>query len=281
MGRERRLNIENGYFHVISKSVEETNLYNDDEDYEKFLKILNEERLKHNISIFAFCLMPNHYHILLKTNNSNLSYFMKYLNHRYSLYFNNKNFRLGHLFMDRFKSFYINSDGYFLNVSRYIHLNPLEANLIDKPQNYNWSSYKFYYYDIENSLIDKNSFYEIISLKKEDYIYYVNNLYESLISSGSEINHINSINGNPLRISEVIKNLEKAFSNIDKKIFRNLIIFYLLNKNFNVDDIADYFDISKTHLYRIANKIESEMRKNPNIVKFYNEIEKLAPLYEE
>lgn len=281
MGRGRRINIENGYFHVISKSVEESNLFNDEDDYKEFLKILYEERIKHSVSIFSYCLMPNHYHILLKTNNSNLSFFMKNLNHRYSLYFNNRKFRVGHLFMDRFKSFYINSEGYFLNISRYIHLNPYEANLVDKPEDYNWSSFKFYFYDIENSILDKNLFYEIISFKKEDYISYVKELYDIIASSRNKLDFDNLSNENTLKIYRIVKNLEKAFIDIDKKIFRDLIIYYLLNRNFAAEDIANYFLISKTHIYRISNKIESEMKKSTNLVKFYNEIEKKALIYEE
>jgi len=280
MGRSLRLNIENGYFHIISKSVEETNLFNESDDYNKFLKILSEEKEKHKVVLYSYCLMPNHYHLLIKTNDTNLSEFMKNLNFRYSQYFNNKNFRTGHLFMDRFKSFYINNEGYFLNVSRYIHLNPIESNIVDKPEKYNWSSYKFYYFDLKTELIDKNSFYEIVSMKKEDYLNYVDELYNYILFTRNEkLNQEKEGEFNEL--GEIINYLERKFSVVqDKKLFKNLIIFYLLNKNFSPQKLSSFFNVSKTHLYRIANKIESEIKMNPNILKLYNDIEKSSLLKE-
>ena len=70
--------------------------------------------------------------------------------------------------MDRFKSFFIDKEGYLLNVSRYIHLNPLEANIVQKPENYKWNSYNVYFYALKNDIIDKNEFYELLlkELKK-------------------------------------------------------------------------------------------------------------------
>ncbi|MBC7194547.1 MAG: transposase [Caldisericia bacterium] len=289
MGRERRLNFQDGIFHIISKAVEETNLFEEEEDYENFLKILKEEKENHKILLYSYCLMPNHYHLLLETFDSNLSDFMKILNFRYSLYYNFKYFRKGHLFSDRFKSYYINNEGYLLNVSRYIHLNPVEANIISNPEGYRWSSYIYYYLDensLSSNLIDKNRFFELISLKRDSYVEYVNELLNYIRSNSESLLSIerNSVNSNNrvYSIEEVYNQIKKFLSNdLENKLLRNLVIYYFLNKNYCVSEISNFFNLSRIQIYRIGQKIDREIKRNPELTKFYNKIEMASLIYEE
>lgn len=101
---------------------------------------------RYEIDIFAYVLMSNHYHILLKTNRSNLSKGMQWLGLSYTRRFNNRHYRSGHLFQGRFKSIVVENDAYLLRLSCYIHRNPLRANMVNRLADYRWSSYPVYAY---------------------------------------------------------------------------------------------------------------------------------------
>ncbi len=109
-----------------------------------FLKILEDASDQFNTSAHAYCLMPNHLHLLIQTKEANLSNFMKRLLGVYTMRFNRKHKRHGHLFQGRYKAILIDQDSYFLQLSRYIHLNPVKAKMVRLPQDYPWSSIKFF-----------------------------------------------------------------------------------------------------------------------------------------
>jgi REP element-mobilizing transposase RayT len=90
---------------------------------------------------YAYCLMDNHYHLLLETPKANLSQIMRGLNGRYTRFFNKTRQRMGHMFQGRYKAIIVQKDNYLLELSRYIILNPVHAGIIDVPENYSWSSY--------------------------------------------------------------------------------------------------------------------------------------------
>jgi len=94
------------------------------------------------IDVFAYVLMGNHYHLLLKTNRANLSRSMQWLGVTYTRRFNLRHFRSGHLFQGRFKSIIVQNDAYLMRLSWYIHRNPLRAGMVKRLGNYRWSSYK-------------------------------------------------------------------------------------------------------------------------------------------
>ena len=101
---------------------------------------------RYDMDIFAYVLMGNHYHLLLKTNRSNLSKGMQWLGLVYTRRFNNRHFRSGHLFQGRFKSIIVENDAYLVRLSCYIHRNPLRANMVERLAEYRWSSYPIYAY---------------------------------------------------------------------------------------------------------------------------------------
>jgi REP element-mobilizing transposase RayT len=134
------------YYHVFSRGNEKRDIFLDPADYERFLSKMQEYKVIHKISIICYCLMPNHFHLLLKQNtNKSISSFIHRLTVSYSMYFNKRYDRVGHLFQGRFKAKCITKDEYLLHLSRYIHLNPLEIiNSIEKLEEYPWSSYGEY-----------------------------------------------------------------------------------------------------------------------------------------
>ncbi|MBL0701122.1 MAG: transposase [Desulfosarcina sp.] len=94
--------------------------------------------------VHVFCLMTNHYHILMETPSGNLSQIMQHINGAYTTYFNARHQRSGHLFQGRYKAILVDIDGYAKELSRYIHLNPVRAGMVDIPEQYPWSSYQYY-----------------------------------------------------------------------------------------------------------------------------------------
>ena len=136
----RSLRVEKiGFYHILNRGVEKRTIYLDDEDFLKFLEIVEDSALVYDFSIYSFCLMSNHYHLLLKTSQKNLSLLMRQINSRYSIYFNNKYKRVGPLFQGRFKSCFVYDEHYLQALVKYIELNPLKANIANDIGHYRWS----------------------------------------------------------------------------------------------------------------------------------------------
>ena len=120
-----------GYHHIINRGVNRCDVFNSHHDKEMFLQIMNKNAIIHKIVVHDYCLMDNHYHLLIETQKENLSTYMRILNANYAKYFNKKYKRSGHLWQDRYKSKYITSENYLYSLIRYIENNPLEASIVD------------------------------------------------------------------------------------------------------------------------------------------------------
>ena len=147
MARPLRIEFEGALYHITSRGNEKRMIYRDDADRFLFFKILDDVVKKFNWLIHAYCLMKNHYHLVIETIDATLSRGMRQLNGVYTQAFNNKHKRAGHLYQGRFKSILIQKDNHLLEVSRYVALNPVKAGIVERPEDYKWSSY--------NSMIGK------------------------------------------------------------------------------------------------------------------------------
>ncbi len=144
MARPLRIEYPGAFYHVVSRGNERRTIFRREEDYELFLTTLEDASSRFDVLIHAYCLIPNHLHLLVQTRDSNLSQFMKRLLGVYTIRFNRRHKRHGHLFQGRYKAYVVDQDSYFLQLSRYIHLNPVKAKLSDSPDSYRWSSMRFY-----------------------------------------------------------------------------------------------------------------------------------------
>jgi putative transposase len=144
MTRPLRIEYPGAFYHVTSRGNEQKDIFKSRKDREKFLNYLESATERYGAVIHAFCLMNNHYHILLETPTGNLSQIMRHLNGAYTTYFNIKRKRAGHLFQGRYMAILVEADSYGLELSRYIHLNPLRAGSVNRPEEYEWSSYRHY-----------------------------------------------------------------------------------------------------------------------------------------
>lgn len=126
----------------MHRGVRRTEIFSDEADYQVFLEILKVALDEYQCKAHAYCMMTNHIHLLLETSEGEIGRFMKCLSERYAMYFNHKYQYRGHLFESRYKSCLVKEDSYFLQTSRYIHLNPVKARIVVKPEDYRWSSYQ-------------------------------------------------------------------------------------------------------------------------------------------
>ncbi|MFQ5846829.1 MAG: helix-turn-helix domain-containing protein [Candidatus Methylomirabilales bacterium] len=144
MSRPLRLEFPEAWYHVMNRGSGSRAIFHDDDDRWDFLRLLRDVGRMWSIQLHAFCLMRNHYHLLLHTPQGNLSRSMRHLNGLYTQRYNRKYRRDGPLFRGRFKAILIEADAYLLELVRYIHLNPVQAGLVRKPEQYAWSSHRAY-----------------------------------------------------------------------------------------------------------------------------------------
>lgn len=144
MARQWRIQYEGAIYHVMSRGIERGTIFLTDEDYLRFLECIEKAIERFRLDIFAFVLMGNHYHLLLRTPQANLSRAMQWLQTAYSVYYNLKHQRSGHLFQGRYKSILVGEESYWQSLSFYIHLNPIRAGIVKDLNEYRWSSYNDY-----------------------------------------------------------------------------------------------------------------------------------------
>jgi REP element-mobilizing transposase RayT len=128
----------------MSRGDDRKKVYTSASDYRKFMDYVVKAKERYQFYLYAYCLMPNHFHLLLETKLPNLSRIMHFIKGSYTTYYNIRYHRTGHLFQGRFKSIVIDKDSYFLELSRYLHLNPVRAGVVKDPVEYVWSSYHGY-----------------------------------------------------------------------------------------------------------------------------------------
>lgn len=144
MTRKRRVWYPGAIYHVMSRGNRKKNIFEDVEDYVRFLDIVQDAQEMYGFTVHAICLMTNHFHIEIETSEVALSRIMQRIKSLYAEDFNYRHHYSGHLFEGRYNACLILNDRYFLEVSRYIHLNPVKAGMVREPAAYEYSSYGAY-----------------------------------------------------------------------------------------------------------------------------------------
>lgn len=150
--------MKNVCYHLITRGNQKQKIFRYQEDYLTYLSLLKRFKRKYKFRVYAYCLMPNHVHIVGEIEEHLLlSNFMHDLNRTYTLYFNNTHKKVGHLWQGRFKSMIITKDKYLINCINYIELNPLRVNLVKQLSEYPWNSYNARVLGKNDKIIDKLS----------------------------------------------------------------------------------------------------------------------------
>lgn len=142
MARPLRIEFAGALYHVTARGNAQADIYDDDSDRQQFLSLLQNTVERHDWYCHAYCLMDNHYHLLIETNSPTLSKGMKFLNGTYTQYYNRQHKRVGHVFQGRFKAILVQKDAYLLELARYIALNPVRAHMVRNAKDWPWSSYR-------------------------------------------------------------------------------------------------------------------------------------------
>ena len=152
--RSVRLWFAGAKYHVTSRGNRKSSLFFEEEDFERYLELVADTQVRYPFHLHTYCLMTNHTHLQLETLEIPLSIIMKNLNTKYAKYFNKKYQFTGHVYEKRYGAELLNSREYEIDVSKYIHLNPVEAGMVSSPEDYPWSSYRSYVYGEVHPLID-------------------------------------------------------------------------------------------------------------------------------
>jgi len=142
MARPLRIEYPGAVYHITARGNAREPIFKDDEDRRGFLEILGKVVARYNWRCHAYCLMGNHYHLMIETPDGNLSAGMRQLNGLCTQTFNRRHGRVGHVLQGRFKAIVVDKDSYLLELSRYIVLNPVRAKMVTQPKGYPWSSYR-------------------------------------------------------------------------------------------------------------------------------------------
>ncbi len=213
MARPLRIEYEGAVYHVTGRGNERRKTYFSPVDYQKFLEYIKTAQDRFGIILHAYVLMTNHYHLIIETPEANLSKAMHHITSSYTMYVNKKRKRSGHLFQGRFKSIVVDKDSYLLALSRYIHLNPVRAKMIEKPQDYAYSSYPYYTTKKRNDILTTDLILSLQSEKRKDakkrYRVYVDSACGEEIENPTKNVYGGAILGRTPFIKEVLKKLKR------------------------------------------------------------------------
>ena len=253
----RKIRIEDaGYHHVYNRGVERRVIFDTTQDKEKFLEIVCEVSEHYDFTIHAYVLMSNHYHLLLENQRENLSAGMRQINASYAQYYNKKYRRVGHLWQDRFKSWYIFDDNYLFVLFKYLEFNPIVAKMSKKVGEYDYTlmhdilqnsvkacmknSFVLQWYDSTNELLTS---LEIKMTKQEQ---------EKISQFQKEAT---SFKTNPKKIKHKLK-LEDYFKKEISKADRDKAIQKAWKDGFMQSEIARYLGLSDAGVSKILKKLK-------------------------
>ncbi|MBR0159785.1 MAG: transposase [Oscillospiraceae bacterium] len=174
MPRTPRNKSNTGIYHVVFRGINRQQIFEDNEDYDRFLFLLKQYRETSGYQLYAYCLMPNHIHLLIKEGTEDLGQAFRRIGASFVYWYNLKYDRTGHLFQDRYKSEAVEDDAYLLTVIRYIHRNPVKAGLCQEPEEYRYSSLADYESNplIDSApifgMLDREEFYRYQHIRNDD-----------------------------------------------------------------------------------------------------------------
>lgn len=234
----------------MTQGINREYIFEDRKDKLKYFSLLKEYHERYLIKILAYCIMDNHAHLLLySVDSSNLSLFMKEINLRYATYYNKRHERVGYVFRNRFKSQVVQTEIQVLRCIKYIHCNPVKAGIVEKEEQYEFSSYNEYFQKSKNpeiKIINSKNLNSIFN-NQENYLEKLDNVkYEEAYLEKEKLD-LRKI------LEDFLKENNLEVENISKeKIYLKKFISYLISENYKISkiELARVLNISKSKLYR-------------------------------
>lgn len=256
MARKTRPNIV-GFHHIVNTGVAKSRVYKSNEDKEQYLNLLCKACLTYQVNIHDYCLMNNHYHLLIETTQENLSLFMRQVNSNYAIYFNRKYKRVGHLWQGRYKSWYMAEETHLYDLFRFIEHIPTKARISKQVGEYPFT--------LLASVLNDNQ--EVIPCAKNSKILKEIN-YEGmrerleLALSKKELKNLQSLQKRKIVVEENSykyinnKTLKEYFKNYKSKKERNIIILEALKDSYTQAQIARHLKLSCSIISKIKKKFD-------------------------
>ncbi len=237
-----------GFHHVINRGVARDNIFLEDEDYEKFLEIVEVSKERYDFTLHSLCLMSNHYHLLIETKHRNLSLLIRQINSPYAQYFNRKYKRVGAFWQGRFKNWFVYDEKYLSMLFRYIEQNPIKAKLTQKIGEYRWASSslifdKSYNRLFENSLLSQKNIWSVLDeiLSQKEYILY--DEFQKIVYQKREDEIV--------RLKQ--KSLDEYLKTYTSLEDRNRKILEAIGDGYKQSEIAKYLGLSSAGVSYIVN----------------------------
>src|SRR5256885_8542398 len=145
MARKARVEVEGGLYHVITRGNNRQKIFKSDDDFQKFLSLLEIQKQKLPYFLYAYCLMSNHVHLLIERQADSIGRIMHRVLSGYSQYYNRRYRKVGHVLQGRHSAILCQSDRYLSELVRYIHLNPVRAGMVARPEDYGYSGHRAYF----------------------------------------------------------------------------------------------------------------------------------------
>jgi len=283
MSRALRVQYPGAFYHITNRGNAKQKIFLNKDDYQSFLDTIAAVLRRYNWICYSYCLMPNHYHLLIKTLDPNLSDGMRQLNGDYTQSFNIKHNRVGHLFQGRFKSSLIDQETYYFEVMRYIALNPVRAKLTTTPYAWAWSSYRHLIYGnnnleylntkialeeySKNFTNAKQLYKDNVNLKIKEETSWEKLGNRAVIGSDEFMNKIKQFLNQTRNVKEISKKerfinrpiLDKIF-NKEKliiKIQRDKLVYQAyLDYGYSLSEIGRYLNLHYSTISKIVKKME-------------------------
>jgi len=260
MARPLRIQYEGAFYHVTARGNERRKIFYSKADYEKFKVYLGDAQEKYGYVLHCYVLMPNHYHLIIETPMGNLSRVMHFINGSYTNYINIKRKRSGHLFQGRYKAILIDRNSYLLELSRYVHLNPVRAKMALKPEDYFHSSYRSFIYKSREDIVYRDLILQMVSKDRKGALKRYRDFVERAIGDMVE-NPLKNVYGGAILGRQTF--IKEALGRLKDGIFQREEISYRreLQAAYASEDIIEaicaYFKASRDDVF----KNSSEYRK--------------------
>jgi len=243
-----------GYHHIINRGVARGDIFLKDADNKKFLEILEEAKVRYHFIVHSFCLMRNHYHLLIETKDENLSLLARQINSKYAQYFNREYNRVGPLWQGRFKNSFVYDNSYLAILFKYIEQNPVKAKIVSGVGKYRWSS----------SFCVLNGLYD--DLIKGSLLYdksFFNTLSENL--TDEELGKLKRLEKTKYKQDEKTvrlrqNSLEFYFNDINTKAQRDEQIFKAIIDGYKQSEIADFLKLSRTTISKTVKEKQQSFK---------------------
>ena len=297
MSRPLRISYPGAFYHVTSRGNEKRNIFLSVQDRKRFLDYIELANEKFGAIIHCYCMMSNHYHLLLETPHGNLSSIIHHINSSYTTYFNIKRSRSGHLFQGRFKAILVDKEAYLVELSRYIHMNPVRARMVENPWDYKWSSCTAYTGDEEApswlershvlSLFGKNphKVYKSFVIKDNNFDPYKDIHASSILGDEGFVNKVQKfIKGEEVRGVTALKKvfLKPSFEAIEKAVNitapedlrRKTALYISQTKGYSLKEIGDHYNMKPEAVSQSNLRFKAAIGKNKKLGKTIDEIRK-------